>query len=82
MLEVLGEMQPTASRVDIGKLALRYQGQPAGKDLQVFLKNELRLLDAGKDLLKSDPRDVVLYGFGRIGRMLARILIERSGGGD
>ena len=82
MLEVLGEMQPTASRVDIGKLALRYQGQPAGKDLQVFLKNELRLLDVGKDLLKSDPRDVVLYGFGRIGRMLARILIERSGGGD
>lgn len=82
MLEVLGEMQPTASRVDIGKLALRYQGQPAGKDLQAFLKNELRLLDAGKDLLKSDPRDVVLYGFGRIGRMLARILIERSGGGD
>lgn len=82
MLEVLGEMQPTASRVDIGKLALRYQGQPAGKNLQAFLKNELRLLDAGKDLLKSDPRDVVLYGFGRIGRMLARILIERSGGGD
>ena len=82
MLEVLGEMQPTASRVDIGKLALRYQGQPAGKNLQAFLKNELRLLDAGKDLLKSDPRDIVLYGFGRIGRMLARILIERSGGGD
>ena len=82
MLEVLGEMQPTASRVDIGKLALRYQGQPAGKNLQAFLKNELRLLDAGKDLLRSDPRDVVLYGFGRIGRMLARILIERSGGGD
>jgi glyceraldehyde 3-phosphate dehydrogenase len=26
--------------------------------------------------------DVVLYGFGRIGRLLARILIEKTGGGD
>jgi len=25
------------------------------------------------------PRDVVLYGFGRIGRLLARLLIERTG---
>lgn len=27
------------------------------------------------------PRDVVLFGFGRIGRLLARILIEKTGGG-
>ena len=27
------------------------------------------------------PRDVVLYGFGRIGRLLARLLIEKAGGG-
>ncbi len=26
-----------------------------------------------------EPRDVVLYGFGRIGRLLARLLIERNG---
>lgn len=29
----------------------------------------------------SEPRDVVLYGFGRIGRLLARLLIEKAGGG-
>ena len=28
------------------------------------------------------PQDVVLYGFGRVGRILARILIARSGRGD
>ncbi|TDH67529.1 hypothetical protein CCR75_000040 [Bremia lactucae] len=27
------------------------------------------------------PRDVILYGFGRIGRLLARLLIEKSGPG-
>jgi glyceraldehyde-3-phosphate dehydrogenase/erythrose-4-phosphate dehydrogenase len=30
----------------------------------------------------TSPRDVVLYGFGRIGRLLARLLIEKTGGGD
>lgn len=28
-----------------------------------------------------EPKDVVLYGFGRIGRLLARLLIEKSGAG-
>ncbi|NDH76888.1 MAG: glyceraldehyde-3-phosphate dehydrogenase, partial [Actinobacteria bacterium] len=31
--------------------------------------------------LLEEPTDVVLYGFGRIGRLLARILIERAGSG-
>lgn len=25
---------------------------------------------------------VILYGFGRIGRLMARLLIEKTGGGD
>jgi glyceraldehyde 3-phosphate dehydrogenase len=29
----------------------------------------------------SKPQDVVLYGFGRIGRLLARLLIEKTGSG-
>ena len=29
-----------------------------------------------------EPQDVVLYGFGRIGRLLARLLIEKTGSGD
>ncbi len=33
----------------------------------------------GPDGPRPAPRDVVLYGFGRIGRMLARILLERAG---
>jgi glyceraldehyde 3-phosphate dehydrogenase len=28
------------------------------------------------------PQDVVLYGFGRIGRLMARILIDKTDGGD
>ena len=32
--------------------------------------------------MRDKPLDVVLYGFGRIGRLLARLLIERMGGGE
>jgi len=82
MLKALGKLELAASRVDIGKLARRYQDQPSGTDVETFLRAELDQVNAGKDLLSADPRDVVLYGFGRVGRMLARIFIERSGGGD
>ena len=31
---------------------------------------------------RREPRDVVLYGFGRIGRLVARLLIEKAGSGN
>ncbi len=30
----------------------------------------------------GQPQDVVLFGFGRIGRLMARLMIEKAGGGD
>lgn len=29
--------------------------------------------------LVQRPRDIVLFGFGRIGRLIARVLIEKTG---
>ena len=64
-----------ACEVDLGKLALAYQEK--GGDVTEFLKNELASV-AGQ---KCEPKtkDVVLYGFGRIGRILARLIIEQTG---
>ena len=36
----------------------------------------------GGDCRQEGPQDVVLYGFGRIGRLLARLLIEKAGSGN
>ena len=45
-------------------------------DLRRYLEDELtEIVGAGEDI---DPTDVVLYGFGRIGRLLARILVARE----
>lgn len=82
ILEELDTMSLPSASVDIADLAARYRTDRLGATLREFLDDELFLargatapdLSAGHSL----PRDVVLYGFGRIGRMLARILLERT----
>jgi glyceraldehyde 3-phosphate dehydrogenase len=81
ILQIMSEMDLAPAKVDLAKLALRYQEQ-SGKELRSFVAEQLSGLNTGKGHQLSAPRDVVLYGFGRIGRLLARILIEQAGGGD
>ena len=81
ILQTLGQLELAPARIDIGKLTTRYQHN-GGEDVGSFVRREVEAINTGKRTLRPEPQDVVLYGFGRIGRMLARILIERSGGGD
>ncbi|MDO6805821.1 glyceraldehyde-3-phosphate dehydrogenase, partial [Wenyingzhuangia sp. 1_MG-2023] len=65
---------------DIGRLAVKFRTEANGRDLRTVVTDELG--DAvGQTTEDGENRDIVLYGFGRIGRLLARILIEKSGGG-
>ncbi|ASJ74386.1 glyceraldehyde-3-phosphate dehydrogenase [Granulosicoccus antarcticus] len=80
VLNVLTAVQPGSSRIDIGKLAFgaRQAGlvdEPAA--LLNYVKEALQDIPDASSVLE-EPRDVVLYGFGRIGRILARLLIERT----
>ncbi len=80
VLEALANLDLAPARVDLGKLTNAYLKQ--GGDLDAFLRRELGdIVGHGGPLLK-EPQDVVLYGFGRIGRLLARLLIERTGAGN
>ena len=82
ILQALGKLELAPSRIDIGKLTTRYHTSMAAEDVEVFVGQELSEINAGKRKLREVPQDIVLYGFGRVGRILCRILIERSGGGD
>ncbi len=82
VLQAMCRLDLGPARVDIGKLTVRWQAQGAGESLDDFVRRELAPINTGKDSLLSEPKDIVLYGFGRIGRLLARILIEKTGGGD
>ncbi|CAM3524677.1 glyceraldehyde-3-phosphate dehydrogenase [Parendozoicomonas haliclonae] len=82
VLEQLVQMNLGESRIDIGKLAMSFQRQDIHTDLGEFIKAELAEVINGRNGSREEGQDVVLYGFGRIGRLMARLLIERSGGGE
>lgn len=81
LLQVMIKMDLAPGKVDLARLALRYQEQGGG-DIETFVAEQLKDLNTGASHQLSEPRDVVLYGFGRIGRLLARIIIEQAGGGN
>lgn len=72
------------AHIDVGRLAVNYQekGVPAGQSLKEYVEQEMAGLIGSKRKPLEKPQDVVLYGFGRIGRLMARLLIEKTDGGD
>ncbi|WMN57198.1 glyceraldehyde-3-phosphate dehydrogenase [Vibrio fluvialis] len=80
ILQQLSEMELSPCRVDIGQMAHQFwQAHEEEHGLKDFLATALRGALNGE--VMNEPKDVVLYGFGRIGRLLARLLIEKSGPG-
>jgi len=82
IVELLSEMPLSRAHIDIGKLVVKYRrlGSPEPK---AFLLDELAsaCTDDEEGFVAPHEKDVVLYGFGRIGRLLARLLCDRTGGG-
>ena len=78
-VQALANMSLAPARIDVGKLAHRYlyKGEANGVSIEQFLEKELASISKNND--SKESKDVVLYGFGRIGRLLARLLIERAG---
>jgi len=84
LVEALSGLNLGTGHVDIGRLTVIY-GQHAkaqGLSPEDFLREQLAGLIGSTAKPLEKPRDVVLYGFGRIGRLAARLLIEKTGGGD
>nr|WP_202932432.1 glyceraldehyde-3-phosphate dehydrogenase [Halomonas alkaliphila] len=83
IVQAMSEMNLGPAHVDVGKLAVSFKRQGGG-DLDAFLRKELAEIINGFQPggSKGEPQDVVLYGFGRIGRLLARVMVEKAGGGN
>ncbi|ENV56847.1 MULTISPECIES: glyceraldehyde-3-phosphate dehydrogenase [Acinetobacter] len=76
ILEALAKLDNIGSaEVDIGKLAVAYKQQ--GGDVDAFVAQAVESIKG--NAASEEPKDVVLYGFGRIGRILARLIISQSG---
>jgi glyceraldehyde 3-phosphate dehydrogenase len=75
-------MDLAPARMDLGKLTHEWLAAKAKRlSVKDFLTVQLKGFDANGNH-RNPPKDVVLYGFGRIGRLAARELIAQAGKGD
>ena len=69
------------SKIDVGRLAAEWiEERGTHPDITTFLRQKLEA-HIGDGQGSIEPKDVVLYGFGRIGRLCARELIQQAGPG-
>ena len=83
VLMALAKLDLWHVQIDLGKLTVRFMEHreekgDAAKGVDEFVRGELAYLDGVNEKPIKKCQHVVLYGFGRIGRLMARLLIERT----
>ena len=82
LAEEIFKMELAPSKLDIGKLSSEWLAEQANYSSKAdFLSKKLANFGVSNNRT-IEPRDVVLYGFGRIGRLAARELIKQAGKGQ
>ncbi|HLG03632.1 MAG TPA: glyceraldehyde 3-phosphate dehydrogenase NAD-binding domain-containing protein, partial [Bacteroidia bacterium] len=78
----LAKLNLAPSRIDIGRLCAEWTEEGGKYDsIRAFVTDKLQDF-IGEEKSTITPKDVILYGFGRIGRLAARELIAQAGKGD
>ena len=79
--EALYSLNLAPAKLDLGKLSFEWLNEKNNfKSKEDFLNKKLNGFNSNDH--NVEPRDVVLYGFGRIGRLVARELIKQAGKGQ
>lgn len=80
ILRAINDINLPPAKLDIGKLTYEYHSnQNAHLNVKAFVIDKLKDAQSTKAI---KPKDVVLYGFGRIGRLVARELMAKTGRGN
>ncbi|GGG47101.1 glyceraldehyde-3-phosphate dehydrogenase [Croceivirga lutea] len=80
LLRAINDISLPPAKLDIGKLTYEYHSQEEhAANPKAFIIDKLKDAQNTKEI---KPKDVVLYGFGRIGRLLARELMAKTGKGN
>ena len=86
ILQYLDTLSITDCEIDIGELAVRFHNFSNLKNdssgLSEYINNELSDVVNIKSDRPVKPKDIVLYGFGRIGRLVTRMMIQNTGPGN
>lgn len=82
VLEVLHKLDLGPAHIDVGKLTTNFMADNEGLSTQAYVERECAEILGRHDTVSHEPRDVVVYGFGRIGRLVTRLLVEKAAGGQ
>src|SRR5690625_849472 len=74
ILQAMTELNLGAGSVDLARMVNKFREN--GGDVKEFVKTELADIVDKNGVWLGETTDVILYGFGRIGRLLARILLD------
>jgi glyceraldehyde 3-phosphate dehydrogenase len=81
ILQTLCHLDLGPAHIDIGKLTSQFMLDDKGLSAEAYVKAACSSIVGRTDTVTHEPMDVVIYGFGRIGRLAARLLVEKAGGG-
>lgn len=84
ILEILCALDLGPAHIDVGKMTTAYMADVAndkGLVIYDYVRRECKKILNHPDNVHHEPMDVVVYGFGRIGRLVMRLLVEKTGGG-
>lgn len=85
VLMALAKLDLWHCQIDLGKLTVKYMELSRdgnAPSVEAFVSQELAALNGVRTPPSQKSQDIVLYGFGRIGRLMARLLIERTSTGE
>ena len=79
--KAIAESNIATSKIDIGKLTFEWiKEKDSYENIKGFITEKLKFI--GDVNIQFKPKDVILFGFGRIGRILARELMSQKGKGE
>ena len=86
ILEYISSLNLADCEIDIGEIAVKCPFfEDIKKDpskLYAYLREELESVIDKKSDRPEEPANIVLYGFGRIGRLVARMMTQTTGPGN
>ena len=86
ILQYISGLDLADCEIDIGELAVRCPFFLTLKEdssgLPDFINKELKSVINKDSNRPESPKDIVLYGFGRIGRLVTRMMIQNTGPGN
>jgi len=86
ILESIKSLNIADCEIDIGELAIKFPNLKKKKKntsgLSDYINSELSDVIDSESSRPKKSKDIVLYGFGRIGRLVARMMIQNTGPGN